>query len=32
MLLPGDGDREDTNNDEYVNSEYVFTGIHQNGQ
>jgi KGK domain len=32
MLLPGDGDRDDSNNDEYVNSEYVFTGIHQNGQ
>ena len=39
-LLPGDSlaetlreqEREDPGNDEYVNSEYVFTGIHQNGQ
>jgi hypothetical protein len=32
MLLPGDGDREESTNDDYVNSEYVFTSIHQNGQ
>lgn len=32
MLLPGDLDREDSASDEYVNSEYVLTGIHQNGQ
>jgi hypothetical protein len=32
MLLPGDLDREDSSSDEYVNSEYVLTGIHQNGQ
>ena len=33
MLLPGERDREDLATDEYVNSEYVFTGIHQhNGQ
>jgi hypothetical protein len=40
MLLPGDRDspdsalrdREDAASDEYVNSEYVFTGIHHNGQ
>ncbi|PSB56085.1 KGK domain-containing protein [Chamaesiphon polymorphus] len=40
MLLPGDRDspdatlrdREDSASDEYVNSEYVFTGIHHNGQ
>ncbi len=25
-------DRDDPANDEYVNSEYVFTGIHHNGQ
>ncbi len=31
MLLPGNGDRDDSNPDEYVNSEYV-TGIYQNGQ
>ena len=29
MLLPGDLDREDSASDEYVNSEYVLTGIHQ---
>ena len=29
MLLPGDLDREDSSSDEYVNSEYVLTGIHQ---
>ncbi len=29
MSLP---DREDLITDDYVNSEYVFTGIHQNGQ
>jgi hypothetical protein len=28
-ILP---DREDFGNDDYVNSEYVFTGIHHNGQ
>jgi KGK domain len=38
MLLPGDAngsslrEREDSSNDEYVTSEYVFTGIHHNGQ
>jgi KGK domain len=35
MLLPGNStleDREDTTSDEFVNSEYVFTGIHHNGQ
>jgi KGK domain len=40
MLLPGDStgetlndrEREDPANDEYVNSEYVLTGIHHNGQ
>jgi hypothetical protein len=32
MLLPGDREREDAAGDEYVNSEYVFTGIHHNGQ
>jgi KGK domain len=40
MLLPGEGnssqsaiyDREDLATDDYVNSEYVFTGIHHNGQ
>ena len=40
MLLPGDAagetlhdrEREDPANDEYVNSEYVLTGIHHNGQ
>jgi KGK domain len=35
MLLPGNAtleDREDTTSDEFVNSEYVFTGVHHNGQ
>ena len=32
MLLPGDLDREDSASDEYINSEYVLSGIHQNGQ
>jgi KGK domain len=30
--LPSTREREDPANDEYVNSEYVFTGIHHNGQ
>jgi KGK domain len=30
MLLPGELDREDSASDEYVNSEYVLTGIHHN--
>ena len=37
MLPPGEIDspndrREDLASDEYINSEYVFTGIHHNGQ
>jgi KGK domain len=31
-LLPGNGNREDVAIDDYVDSEYVSTGIHQNGR